>query len=108
MKNEQPKFTAKEIELIENFCAYGKTQRHFGQLQAKAYIGTGEVWGTLRFLNEVKKEKGVKYVGSLQAINEGEDTFWYLNAINGERYRIAEPADGIDEIFDIEFKRKDV
>jgi hypothetical protein len=92
--------------MIENFCKVPTPAKEFGQLRAKRYIGNTNF--NLEFLNELKGEQGLKYVGALQMIEENQKSFWYLKAIDGETYRILEPADGIDELFDIEFKRRDV
>jgi hypothetical protein len=91
--------TNKERELIENWDKVTPT-KSFGLLRAKKYVGKNV---NLLFLNEIKADEGKKYIGSLQAV-KGEDA-WYLDAIDGERYRIPEPEEGIDELFDIEFKR---
>lgn len=104
------KVTAKDCELteaqrnlIENFeNVPTKGKMNFGLLQAKSYCGKNQTVNLAR-LNELKKEQGKKYIGSLsQPFGE---TAWYLYAIDGKTYRIPEPIDGIDSILDIEFKR---
>ena len=96
------KLTAKEIEFLNNLDKV-EGGRNFGQLQAKKYLGKGVTFANL---NTLKAEKGLKYVGTMQMLQEGGSSIWYFNAINGETYRIPEPQDGIDEFFELEFKRK--
>lgn len=98
MNNE---LTAKEKEFINNFDN-GSRGKHFGQLQCKKYLGKNQ---DLQFLNLLKAEEGGKYIGAIHSV-KGEDA-WYFYGIDGVKYRIPEPADGIDELFEIEFKRRD-
>lgn len=49
-------------------------------------------------------ESGVN--GTIKLINV-EPSMWLFTAGDGEGYRIPEPADGIDSVFEIEFKRKE-
>jgi hypothetical protein len=104
MKNQNIELTAKEKELINNLDGNVTRGKHFGQLQAKKYVGKNQ---NFLFLNMLKQEEGGKYVGALR-MARGEDLLWYFDAIDGETYRIPEPEGGIDELFDIEFKRRDV
>ena len=92
--------TQTERNAIENLDKVQKAPKQFGLLQAKKYIGKNV---NLLFLNEIKADEGKKYIGSLSMV-KGENA-WYLDAIDGERYRIPEPQEGIDELFDTEFKR---
>lgn len=92
--------TQTERNLINNFDENGQRGKSFGLLHAKKYVGKNV---NLLFLNEIKADEGKKYIGSL-AMCKGENA-WYLDAIDGERYRIPEPENGIDELFDTEFKR---
>ncbi len=102
MKNTE--LTAKEREFLNNL---DKIERgtNFGTIQVKSYRGKSS---TLGFLNLLKDEQGTKYIGSTSFVREGDKDFWYLYAIDGETYRIPEPAEGIDEFFDMEFKRNNV
>lgn len=99
---EYPVLTAKERECINNLDT-GKRGKEFGQLRVKRYVGNDK---TLKALNTLKAERGEKTVGTTSFI-PAEDS-WYFYAINGKTYHIPEPAEGIDSVLDIEFKRKDV
>ena len=96
MKNNE--LTNKEREMINNFCKDGESSREFGRLNVRNYFGNNS---QLRELNGTAKN-----IGTAQFI-AGENR-WYFYAIDGETYRIPEPANGIDTILDIEFKRQDV
>lgn len=97
--NNYPTLTEAQKQAIDNLDK-GEKAAAFGDLKAKKYIGKNV---NLLFLNELKAEEGKKYIGSLQTV-KGEDA-WYFWGIDGEKYRIPEPENGIDELFDIEFKR---
>ena len=92
--------TDAERKLINNFDE-GTRGKEYGQLRVKKYLGKNS---SLLALNGTAKHIGVaNYVAS-----EGVNGTWYVDAIDGERYRIPEPNDGIDTLLDTEFKRKDV
>lgn len=97
-----PKFNESEKQLINNFCKDLPTAKPFGTLEAKKYVGNNQ---TLAFLNLLKEEQKAKKIGDAKMIREGEDFVWYLWAIDGEKYRIPEPENGIDEVLELEFKR---
>ena len=102
--NKPYELTATEREFLFNLDKESPRGKAFGQLKAKKYVGKADY--DFDFLNLLKTENGEKYVGSLWMC-KGEDA-WYFNGIDGKTYIIPEPADGIDELFDIEFKRKDM
>lgn len=103
MKNSE--LTKAERKLIDNFCADAPRGKEFGQLKVRKYCGFNSA---LLALNGTAKTIGVvQYVKS-----EG---VWYMDAINGERYRFPETKNGLfgDEngegaVLDVEFKRNDV
>lgn len=92
---------------------------NFGYLTVKKYIGTNR---TLLELNAVKAEQRANNIGKIQIIREDVKqydkngrvigvvlrSFWYLDGIDGEKYRGLEPEDGIDSIFSVEFKRQNL
>lgn len=94
-----PTFTAKELESIENLDK-GEVGKQFGLLKATQYVGKNK---SLLALNDQKRFDGKKYIGSLRF--NYRESIWYFDAIDNESYRIPEPQDGIDSLFDLEFKR---
>ena len=97
----QPTFTDAERKLINNFCADGERSKGFGFINVKRYLGLNTRFAAL---NGTAKSIGTaSYVKS-----EGVFGTWYVDAIDGERYRIPEPELGIEAVLDLEFKRKDV
>lgn len=98
MKNTQTQFTTAERKLIDNFCADGARGKEFGLLKVRKYRGFNSA---LLALNGTTKT-----IGTAQYIKR--EGVWYFDAINGERYRIPEPAEGIDSVLEMEFKRNDV
>lgn len=99
MKNVNITLTAIERKCLENLDKVEGVKDN-SHLAVRKYSGTNK---NLLALNGTAKNIGITY-----RIGEGGRDIWYLDAIDGERYRIPEPAGGIDEILDIEFKRKDV
>lgn len=95
-----PTFTKQERELIDNFTKDGVRGKEYGRIQVKEYLGSNP---NLLALNGT-----AKFIGTTQLIQEGGRSIWYMDAIDGERYRIPEPSNGIDTVLEIEFKRKDV
>jgi len=93
----QPVLTDAERKLIDNFDE-GVRGREFGRLNVRKYFGNNSA---LLALNGTAKT-----IGTTQYIKR--EGVWYFYAIDGEKYRIPEPVDGIDSVLDIEFKRKDV
>ena len=94
--------TEKEKQFLENLDVV-PNHKQFGLLQVKTVQNQ-----RYAFLNEIKKSTSKKYCGTIQAVTENRKTVWYFDAIDGERYRIPEPNDGIDSYFEIEFKRTDI
>ena len=97
MKNTNVTLTAAERKLIENFDE-GERGREYGRLNVRKYNGFNSA---LLALNGTTKTIGTAYYNKREGV-------WYMDAINGERYRFPEPADGIDSVLEMEFKRKDV
>ena len=95
-----PKFTQKELDGIDAFCADGQRGKRFGYLNVKKYNGTNTV---LRGLNGT-----AKFIGTAKMEVTGDRTVWVVTAIDGEKYRIPEPTEGIDAVLELDFKRKDV
>lgn len=77
----------------------------FGHLRVKKYLGTNP---TLLSLNALKKEQKLANIGNIHFVVR-EDK-WYFQPITSndrnDAFRFAEPENGIEELFDIEFKRK--
>jgi len=46
-----------------------------------------------------------KFIGTAEFIHR--ENCWYVKAIDGEKYRIPEPANGIDSVLEMEYKRKE-
>lgn len=104
MNKTYPVLSEKEKEAIGNLDGNTQRGRHFGQLQCKKYVGGN---ADIRDLNKLKAETKSKYIGSIR-VSRGEEGIWYFDGIDGKTYKVFEPADGIDELFEIEFKRRDV
>jgi len=91
--------TATEREFLENLDKVNDNERggNFGLLKAKKYTGTNS---RILALNGTAAD-----IGSVR-MSRTEEGVYYLDGIDGETYRIPEPKDGIDSIFELEFKRK--
>ncbi len=100
MNSNESTLTAKERSFIDAFCADLPRGKRFGYLNVKKYNGTNS---ELRGLNGT-----AKYIGTAKSEEIGDRTIWVVTAVNGEKYRIPEPEEGIDEVLELEFKRKDV
>jgi hypothetical protein len=88
--------TAKERETIMNFDKIN-VKKESSFLAVKSYLGKN---------SELKALNGTaKFIGTADFIHS--ENCWYVKAINGEKYRIPEPANGIDTVLDLEFKRKE-
>jgi len=91
--------TEKEKQHLENLDNDVKRGREFGRLNVKRYVGNDP---RLKALNV----KG-KTLGTTQMIMEKGESIWYLYTEQG-KFAFPEPAEGIDTLLDIEFKRKNV
>lgn len=94
--------TDAERRLINNFDE-GERGQSFGSHKVKSYTGDKAKY---QFLNAMRLHYGLKNIGTISFIPR--EDFWYLDAIDGETYRIPESENGIDADFDIEFKRNNV
>lgn len=76
----------------------------FGNLQVKKYFGKNV---ELQFIAELAKEAGKKYIGTASYVVK--ENAWYFYPFScknrNEAFRIPEPADGIDEVFELNFQR---
>ena len=102
MKKNNSEFTPNEREFIDNFCKDGKSDKHFGQLQVKEYLGN---LNTLKALNGTAKN-----IGTIQFLKT--DDCWYFITNDNKKYRYPEKlvetyVDGIESLFKMEFKRVD-
>ncbi len=77
----------------------------FGHLTVKKYLGKAT---ELVFLNELRKEEHRPNIGNIHFVVA--ENAWYFQPFTSndrnDAFRFLEPADGIEELFDIEFKRK--
>lgn len=89
--------TDAERKLIENFDN-GTRGKEYGRINVSQYLGNNSL---LKELNGTAKIIGTTYF----IANENA---WYFDAIDGESFRIPEPADGIESVFTLEFKRNNV
>lgn len=99
MKNENITLTEQEMRCLDDLDNFPKG-KIFGQLQCKQYVGKNQ---ELQFLNLEKEEEGKKYIGTIFA--DATSDVWWFKTNTGEVWRIPEPADGIEELFELEFKR---